>query len=185
MVDCRSRPLRRGCDVPGVYGDHGDLLVLEGTKADLGLTLDQPVSRAELRIDPSDSDEIVVIPLVSYENKGNELRWTATVPVDAAAIYKVHLVSKATGFENIFSPKYEIRPQPDLIPHAGFVDQQESTLLLPPNDILALKAQAEDDLPLVSLAQHVSVNGRDWVALPLDAKPADDTDGRHLTAAWQ
>ena len=75
-----------------------------------------------------------------------------------AAIYKVHLVSKETGFENPFSPKYEIRPQPDLSPRAGFVDQQETTLLLPPNDILALNAMAEDDLPLVSLEQHISGN---------------------------
>ena len=164
---------------------HGDLLVLEGTQASLVLELDQQVAAAALRIDPSDSEEMIVIPLTPVSDSQNGLQWKATVPVDKAAIYKVHLVSRETGFENLFSPKYEIRPQPDLIPRAGFVDQQESTLLLPPNDILALKAMAEDDLPLVSLAQHVSVNGRDWVALPLDAKPADDTDGRHLTAAWQ
>ena len=163
---------------------HGDLLVLEGTKAELTLELDQQVSAAELRIDPSGSDEMQVIALTPDHDDVTGLRWKATVPVEEAAIYKVHLVSKETGFENIFSPKYEIRPQPDLIPRAGFVDQQESTLLLPPNDILALKAMAEDDLPLVSLEQHVSVNGRDWIALPLDAKPSDDTGGRHVTAAW-
>ncbi len=164
---------------------HGDLLVLEGTKTELKLELDQQVSAAELRIDPADSDELVSIPLTPDPDSKNGLQWLATVPVDVAAIYKVHLVSKETGFENIFSPKYEIRPQPDLIPRAGFVDQTETTLLLPPNDIVALKAMAEDDLPLVSLEQHVSINGRDWIALPLDAKPGEDNDGRHLTADWQ
>lgn len=164
---------------------HGDLLVLEGTKTELLLELDQQVSEAELRIDPADSDELKVIALLPDHDDPTGLRWKATVPVDEAAIYKVHLVSKETGFENIFSPKYEIRPQPDLIPRAGFVDQQETTLLLPPNDILALKAMAEDDLPLDRLEQHVSVNGRDWIALPLDAKPNDDTGGRHITAEWK
>lgn len=164
---------------------HGDLLILEGTKTQLKLELDQQVSAAELRIDPADSEELTVIPLTPDPDSANGLQWIATVPVDVAAIYKVHLVSKETGFENIFSPKYEIRPQPDLIPRAGFVEQQEATLLLPPNDIVALKAMAEDDLPLVSLEQHVSINGLDWIALPLDAKPGDDNDGRHLMAEWQ
>jgi len=164
---------------------HGDLLILQGTKTQLKLELDQQVSAAELRIDPADSEELTVIPLTPDPENTNGLQWIATVPVDVAAIYKVHLVSKETGFENIFSPKYEIRPQPDLIPRAGFVDQQETTLLLPPNDIVQLKAMAEDDLPLVSLEQHISINGRDWIALPLDAKPDDDNDGRHLTAEWQ
>jgi len=168
-----------------VTDNHGDLLVLEGTKAEMQLELDQKVSAAELRIDPSESDEMITIPLTPVADSQNGLQWKATVPVDAAAIYKVHLVSKETGFENLFSPKYEIRPQPDLIPRAGFVDQKETTLLLPPNDIVALKAMAEDDLPLVKLEQHVSVNGLDWIALPLDAKPDAETEGRNLTAEWQ
>jgi hypothetical protein len=168
-----------------VTENHGDLLVLEGTKAEMQLELDQQVSAAELRIDPSESDEMITIPLTPVADSKNGLQWKATVPVDAAAIYKVHLVSKETGFENLFSPKYEIRPQPDLIPRAGFVDQKETTLLLPSNDIVALKAMAEDDLPLVKLEQHVSVNGLEWIALPLDAKPDPATEGRNLTAEWQ
>ncbi|MDG1895127.1 MAG: hypothetical protein P8J37_09475 [Fuerstiella sp.] len=177
---------------------HGDLLVLEGTTTELVLRLDQQVSKAELRIDASGSDQMQTIPLVpagqafqsdtdegSADSEEPGLFWKATVPVHEAAIYKVHLVSKETGFENFFSPKYEIRPQPDLIPRAGFVDQKESTLLLPPNDILALQAMAEDDLPLVSLEQHISVNGREWEALPLQPEPSADDGGRHVTASWQ
>ncbi len=164
---------------------HGDLLALSGTKAQLLLELDQQVSAAELRIDPADSDEMVVLPLTQKSDSKDGLKWTAMVSIDSAAIYKVHLVSKATGFDNIFSPKYEIRPQPDLIPRAGFVDQQETTLLLPPNDIVALKAMAEDDLPLVSLEQHISINGRDWLALPLNTKPTTGTEGRSVSADWQ
>ncbi len=168
---------------------HGDLLVLEGTRTQLVLETDQAVTQAELRIDTAGSDELTVVPLssVSVENSDGQTgtRWQADVPVAEDAIYKVHLVSKETGFENLFSPSYEIRPQPDLIPRTGFVDQQEATLLLPPNDILALKGMAEDDLPLVSLEQQISVNGRDWEVLPLTAKPSDGDVGRQLAAAWQ
>jgi len=31
-------------------------------------------------------------------------------------VYRVKLVANATGFENKFSPEYEIRAEPDLVP---------------------------------------------------------------------
>ncbi|MCA9063533.1 MAG: hypothetical protein KDA96_10755 [Planctomycetaceae bacterium] len=165
---------------------NGDLIVLEGSTAMLTLELDQEVSTAELRIDPADSDDIQVIPLAPASGGGStNPRWTASVPVDQRAVYKVHLVSKKTGFENLFSPRYEIRPQPDLIPRVGFVDQQQQTLLLPPNDILALKGMAEDDLPVVSMEQQISVNGREWESLALETHADDGTQGRQLSANWQ
>ncbi len=166
---------------------HGDLLVLEGTESELILELDQDVTSAELRIAPSDSEEVQVVPLARVADPNNSagaVQWMAKVPVSAAGIYKVHLVSKETGFENIFSPKYEIRPLPDLIPKAGFVNQQEPTLLLPPNDILALQGMAEDDLPVVSLEQQISVNGREWQSVSLDAQPSDESEGRRVAATW-
>ncbi len=202
--------------------NHGDLVALQGTRAELLLELDQQVSRAELRVDAIDSDEVVTIALTPVvpgaspqksvspqaaaspqkavppekQVAGSSGRdaagsaavtvyWKAVVSIDQAAIYKVHLVSRETGFENIFSPKYEIRPQPDLIPRAGFVDQQENSLLLPPNEIVALKAMAEDDLPLVRLEQHVSVNGDEWLVLPLIMDPVVESNGLQVTAAWQ
>ncbi len=175
-----------------VSEEHGDLIVLQGTTVDMVVELDQEVSEAELRIDQADSEDLQVIPLspvttgeLVASTAAHGVLWTAEVPVDQASIYKVHLVSRETGFENIYSPKYEIRPQPDLIPRTGFVDQQETTLLLPPNDILALKAMAEDDLPLVSLEQGISVNGGEWEMLPLETEPVGESEGRQVEASWQ
>lgn len=168
-----------------VTENHGDLLALNGTNVDLVMQLDQDVSKAELQIDLDDSDEIQTIPLTKLETQSDPMLWSASVPIEKAAIYKVHLVSKETGFENIFTPRYEIRPEADLIPKAGFVDQQETTLLLPPSDILGLKGIAEDDLPLVDLQQQFSVNGRDWESIALPTEVSDDSEGRQLTAAWQ
>lgn len=171
-----------------VTENHGDLLALTGTEVELVMELDQDVSEAELQIDLDDSEELLRIPLTQLETKdqqGKAPLWTATVPVEKSAIYKVHLVSKETGFQNVFTPRYEIRPEADLIPKAGFVDQTESTLLLPPSDILSLKGIAEDDLPLVELEQQFSVNGREWESLSLNTEPTEETEGRQLTAAWQ
>ncbi|MEC9094161.1 MAG: hypothetical protein VX438_15740, partial [Planctomycetota bacterium] len=160
--------------------NHGDLVILEGTDTSLLMEIDQPVSKAELRISPLGSDEIQVIPLNAIDGK-LQTEITVTEP----AYYKIHLVSEETGFENIFSPKYEIRPQPDLVPKAGFVNQTETTMLLPPNDLVTLKGMGEDDLPLVSLEQHVSINGEDWIILPTGAQPVESTGGKQMEATWK
>jgi hypothetical protein len=155
---------------------HGDLIALEGTQAEVVFELDQPVAEAELRLERSGSDEIEVVTL----SPDGPFRYRAEMPITEPAIYKVHLVGKETGFDNPFSPKNEIRPEPDLVPRVGFVDIEEPTLLLPPNDILDLEGLAEDDLPLVSLEQQISVNGREWLSVPL----AIDEEAR-VTVDWQ
>lgn len=155
---------------------HGDLIALEGTTASLRVELDQDVSTAELRVEKRDEEGYETVPL----QRQSPTEWAVEVPIDEAATYKLHLVSADTGFENIFSPKYEIRPEADLIPRVGFVDQSETTMLLPANDILPLAAMAEDDLPLVKLEQQFSVNGAQWVSLPLEAEPA-----KRVTTKWR
>ena len=168
-------PQYTGLEDLTVTEQHGDLIALKDTQADLLLELDQDVARAEIRLAPSGSEETETL---EFEPAG-ERRLRVKLPLTEPGIYKVHLVARETGFENTFSPKYEIRPEPDLIPRVGFVDQQETTLLLPPNDILSLEGLAEDDLPLVRLEQHVSVNGQDWQKIPLKIEEA-----RRVTAAW-
>lgn len=162
----------------------GSLVALEGTTVDLKLETDQPVKEAELRLDPSGPGEARVIPLTSAggENAGT---LHASIPLSEAAVYRVHLVAEETGFENVFSPRYEIRPQPDLIPRAGFVNQPETTLLLPPNDLLQLRGMAEDDLPLDRLDQEISINGDDWLVVPLQPEVVDGSSGRQLNATWE
>ncbi|MCA9036706.1 MAG: hypothetical protein KDA91_16340 [Planctomycetaceae bacterium] len=145
--------------------------------------MDQQVSIAELVIDPIDSDDIQTVALTPADKQANT--WQATVTIEEPAVYKVRLVSEETGFENTFAPRHEIRPVPDLIPRAGFVNQQETTLLVPPNDILALQGMAEDDLPVASLHQHVSINGDEWLVLPLEYQSVGGTEGRQLTTAWE
>ncbi|MCR9199622.1 MAG: hypothetical protein NXI04_13320 [Planctomycetaceae bacterium] len=165
----------------------GDLIALGGSQIDLSLTLNQRVSVAELHILRSGQEQSDTVTL----DQQADGTWRTTVPVEDAALYQVHLVSATTQFENPFSPRYEIRPIPDLIPRAGFVDQQQTQLLLPPNDILALRGMAEDDLPLESLQQEFSINGTDWVSVPLEVSPLpapqteeSQTDVHRVQTAW-
>jgi len=148
----------------------GDLIALAGSEVDLSLTLNQSVSEAELHILRSGEQQAEILALAA-EPDGT---WRTTFAMEDAALYQVHLVSAETQFENPFSPRYEIRPVPDLIPRAGFVDQQQTQLLLPPNDILALQGMAEDDLPLESLQQEISINGNasSWSGRKRSRRPA-------------
>lgn len=168
-------PPYAGIEDKQVSEPHGDLIALEGSEAGLVLELDQEVAEAEIRLEQSGVEEIRTIGLIP----DGQRRLRATLPMDEPGIYKVHLQAKETCFENTFSPKYEIRPEPDLIPRVGFVGRQDTTLLLPPNDILPLEALAEDDLPLVGLEQHLSVNGRPWQKVPLEIEKA-----ARVTTAW-
>ncbi|QDS94115.1 hypothetical protein FF011L_28930 [Roseimaritima multifibrata] len=165
---------------------NGDLIALQGTKAHLTIDVDQTVTQAELRLDLADEEETKVIPLKLVDSNTEQgRRWETDLAVETAGIYRVHLFSEHSQLENRFSPRYEIQPQPDTIPRVGFIDQNEGTLLLPPNDILALEGIAEDDLPLNDLQQQISVNGEEWLSVPLKATAVDGTKGQQINAQWK
>lgn len=165
---------------------NGDLIALQGTKTHLTIEVDQAVTEAELRLDLADEEETKVIPLTMVDSKTDQgRRWETDLAVETAGIYRVHLFSERSQLENRFSPRYEIQPQPDTIPRVGFVDQNEGTLLLPPNDILALEGIAEDDLPLNDLQQQISVNGEEWLSVPLKASAVEGTEGQQINAQWK
>ncbi|MGV2337246.1 MAG UNVERIFIED_CONTAM: hypothetical protein LVR18_25200 [Planctomycetaceae bacterium] len=43
---------------------------------------------------------------------------------------------------------------------------------------------AEDDLPLVSLEQQISINGEEWFWLPLQMTEVAGGEGRSVTVEW-
>ncbi len=155
---------------------NGDLIGLQDTTVQMELELDQEVSTAEIRLRKLGADDVRSIRL---EPSGLN-RLHAVMHIDVPGVFKIRLISRETGFENTFSPSYEVRPEPDLIPRVGFVNLSDTTLLLPANDIVDLQGLAEDDLPLVRVEQQVSVNGQPWRtrALPIEPK-------RRITIAWQ
>jgi len=137
----------------------GDLSALEGAEATLTLRLDQPVKHAELRLDLGARKQ--TIPLSTVGD-----RFTARVPLTAHGTYQVHLVAAATGFENKFSPQYEIRPLPDLVPRVS-IDSPSKDLVVPPDEIIPLLGSAGDDVGLRSVTQHIRVNQGPWTQFPL------------------
>src|SRR5579862_4502091 len=134
----------------------GDLVELEGSVADLVITVNQEPSVATLRLEvggkPSE------IPLAATDSP---LRLRAQVPLAASGTYRVHLESKKTGFSNKFSPQYEIRCVPDLVPRV-VLEEPTTDLLIPPDDVVAVKGYAKDDIGLRKVIQATKVNSADW-----------------------
>ena len=135
-----------------VTEENGDLDALEGTAVELHLDVDQPIKEAALQL------ENKKLPL---EPAGTN-RLIAHVPLTGSGIYQVHLVAAQTGFENKYSPQYEIRVRPDLIPFAKIDKPEQDELVLAPDSVVSLAGSAKDDLALARVEQLIQVNRGTW-----------------------
>src|SRR5436190_222992 len=134
----------------------GDLTELEGSVAELLIKVNQEVSVAKLKLEVGGKpSEIALTPAETP----NLLR--AQVPLSASGTYRVHLESKATGFSNKFSPQYEIRCVADLVPRV-VLEEPTTDLLVPPDEVVAVKGYAKDDIGLRKVIQAIKVNSEDW-----------------------
>lgn len=136
--------------------DSGDLVELEGSTADLIIKVNQEVSVAKLKIEMAGKP--TELPLTPTDVP---LQLRAQVPIAMSGTYRVHLESKTTGFSNKFSPQYEIRSVADLVPRV-VLEEPTTDLLVPPDDVVAIKGYAKDDVGLKKVIQAIKVNQDDW-----------------------
>ncbi|MBI1370366.1 MAG: hypothetical protein GC162_17155 [Planctomycetes bacterium] len=141
----------------------GHLEAIADTTVDLKMTADQPISSGELRIEEGAKQTTVPLSITN----GTQL--SATVPMTMSGTYKVHLVAANTQFENKFSPRYEIIAHPDLVPQVS-ITQPTQSLLLPPDEIVGLRGEAEDDLGLTEVNQMIRVNNGRWIKIPVSGE---------------
>ncbi|MEI6655687.1 MAG: hypothetical protein WCP45_13040, partial [Verrucomicrobiota bacterium] len=149
-----------------VKEDTGGLGGLEGTEVELKITTNQPVKSGELRLDCGKATS--AIALVAQPDG----RLFARVPLSASGTYRVHLVSAQTGFENKFSPEYELRAEPDLLPVVE-IDEPKQDLVCPLDDVVTLKGHASDDIGVARVVQVVKVNERAWKEVVLKDNAAN------------
>jgi hypothetical protein len=139
--------------------ENGDLVALEGTEIDLRLATNQKVSDGELRVEQGKKSYTVKL---TPDHGG----LVAKLPLTASGSYRVHLVGADTGFENKFSPEYELRAEPDLVPQME-LDEPKQDLILPANEIVDVRGTARDDQGLAKVAQWVRINEEKWREIPL------------------
>ncbi len=148
-----------------VIEESGDLIALQGTQVDLKLHVDQPVKEAELQITfGRNPARLKLAP-----SGTNEL--TGRMPMNLAGMFQVRLVAAGTAFENKFSPQYELRPTPDLVPSVELLQPQKDQLA-PPDEVIAVRGRAKDDYGLAKVSQLVRVNNGNWTEATL-AQPTN------------
>jgi hypothetical protein len=147
-----------------VTKEKGDLITLEGTVVDLKIEVNQDVEQGNLQIEQAGKSTVVRL-----EPSGTQFL-SARVPVTASGTYKIFLKARETRFENKFSPQYEIRSMPDLIPRVTLEDPVQD-LILPPDEVITVKGIAKDDLGLRKVIQVVRLNQGDWKETLLAEKP--------------
>lgn len=154
----------------------GDLEAIEQTQVELTLTTDQPIVEASLHIEQGSETQRLPLTLKS------PTQLAATVPLERTGAYRVHLVAAQTKFENKFSPRYALIATPDLVPRVEITAPRPAAgALLPPDEIVGLRGQAEDDLGLKEVRQLVRVNGGRWEPLPL---PSPNGKQYAVERAW-
>ncbi|MBI5773798.1 MAG: hypothetical protein HZA89_08660 [Verrucomicrobia bacterium] len=130
--------------------DHGDLIALEGSEVKLSFAANQPLQRASLEMEIKGKTNFLALTVSTNRAEG-------VVPLKFAGAYRVHLVAAETAFENKFSPQYELRPIPDLVPRVT-IDQPRQDLVVAPEEVLMLQGTAGDDIGLARVFQSVLVN---------------------------
>ena len=128
----RRRSLKRRTPFPHTPGsrprsvteENGDLAALEGTR---GRAAAADESEDQRRASCAWSRGRRT-PSCRSRAKGDAL--VAKVPLTASGIYRVHLVGAESGFENKFSPEYELRAEPDLVPQVE-LELPKQDLILP------------------------------------------------------
>ncbi|MDB6171960.1 MAG: hypothetical protein JWL59_1271 [Chthoniobacteraceae bacterium] len=147
-----------------VLEENGDLAALEGSEVELRLAANQQIEKAELRVEQGRKE--FTVPLVAAADG----RLTARLPLKTSGIYRVHLIAAETGFENKFSPEYEIRAEPDLIPQIE-LELPKDDLILPVNEIVDVRGRATDDQSLGRVSQMIRINEGTWREVPLVENP--------------
>ena len=144
-----------------VTEENGDLEALEGSNVELDLEVDQGVKEAALRVEAGETKSEIILEPAGLN------RLHAELPLTASGTYRVQLVASATGFENKFSPQYELRAKPDLVPSVKIERPEKENVSVPPEGVVELRATATDDLGLKDVAQFIQVNNGAWQPVPL------------------
>src|SRR5207244_599293 len=146
-----------------VTEENGDLTALEGTQVELRLQTNQKVKDAELRVEQGKKSYVVKLT-----PDGDKL--LGKIPLTASGVYRVRLVGAASGFENKFSPEYELRAEPDLVPQVE-LESPKQDLILPSNEIVDVQGSASDDFALAKVSQMVKINDGQWKETILATAP--------------
>lgn len=156
--------------------DHGDIEALEGSTVKLTLKTNQPVSKAEVVLNPDQTNHPAAIPAKSLSQSEITTELAVNETTDS---WQIALVSAETGFNNDESSPWRVTAIPDLPPTAQIMEPKEQVELLP-DEAVRLSGLAADDIGLAAVKLAHAVNGADWKETELAAKPGKEASVQHL-----
>ena len=139
-------------------GSSGDIEGFQGTTLGYRIRVNQPTKAGELRLDLATNPPNRSIPLQVDDKDPSVLSIAKKdFTLIAPGTYRVHLISNETGFDNKYSPKYEIAVNPDQVPRVKLT-QPARNLLVPADEFIGILGEADDDLPLQRVELNLRIN---------------------------
>lgn len=154
--------------------EHGDLKALQGTKAELTVTFDQPVENPVLRFGVRGA-RIEMEPVDDLATK-----FMSQISIKTSGQYQVDATSVQSGLNNPFSPNNMITPVLDTSPAVRWAEGTKPTRLVSSLDVIEMAASASDDLPLDRVLQQVQLNDEKFQSYALSI----DAPSRKLDLNW-
>ena len=118
----------------------GHLLALPGSEARITLVASKALASASLIVDGS---------AVSCDTEGSDTRWTATLPIDGAATYRIQMTD-TQGYEVTEPTTWTITALRDAPPTAAVLKPGRD-VQLHPGQALTVEASAHDDIGVAEL----------------------------------
>lgn len=143
-------------------GELGPISALAGSVIDLVLTTDQPIAKAELRLDLAGDES--VIPLAVDPADPTRLR--ASVAIERSGDYRVYLVAKSTRFDTPDAQRHKLVALADELPTVT-LDQPTGTAGSARDALLRIVGSASDDVALARVDREVRINGGGWTPTEL------------------
>ncbi len=162
-----------------IESDNGNLEALAGSVATVTITANQRLGEGTIQVQSKDRSLAAEERSQSISlSRGSGNRWTAAVPIEREATYRIQLTADETGFTNSYSPIYSILAIADQAPVVKWLDPLDSTLSVEANQLLTWRVSIEDELPIASVVFRVKAAASDWneQALPVGDLAKQEVD---------
>lgn len=169
-------PAYTGLKEQSIKEDHGDLEALAGSTVKLTLKTNQPVSKAEVVLNP---DETNHPKAPAAKNLSPSEIATELAVNETTGTWQIALTSEETGFTNEESSPWRVTSIPDLPPTAQITEPKEQVELLP-DEAVRLSGLATDDVGLAVVKLAHAINGADWKETDLTTKPGKEAEVQHV-----
>lgn len=156
--------------------DHGDVEALEGSMLKLSLKANQPVSKAELLLNPDHTDHP---PAIAAQSSKDGIISAELLVKPETESWQIALTAEETGFTNDESSPWSLTVIPDLPPFVQVIEPAEQLELLP-DETIRINGVATDDVGLASVKLAHQLNAGAWTEKELSGKTGKESQVQSL-----